>query len=54
MFQKIVILNTFLPTFHKQLFLPTQTLTTYTHGSFQLTTHTSAEEKNVFWKSTQM
>lgn len=32
-----------LPAFHTQLFLSTQTLTTYAHGSFQLTTHTSAE-----------
>lgn len=43
MLQKIVILNVLLPTSHKQSFHPTQTLTTYTHGSFQLTTHTSAE-----------
>lgn len=44
----------FLPTSHKQLFLPTQNLTTYAHGNFQLTTHTSVEGKMCSWKYTHV
>lgn len=48
------ILNMFLPTSHKQLFLPTQTLTTYAHGNFQFTTHTSVEGKMCSGKYTRV